>query len=82
MDISLFTLNFQLGKVTGNGMLQLSTVMVDRRIGPAASARADVRAFLFWARMPFAVAEGGKLTIGDQRFDNPVTRDRFNVRID
>lgn len=56
--------------------------MVDRRIGPAASARADVRAFLFWARMPFAVAEGGKLTIGDQRFDNPVTRDRFNVRID
>ena len=56
--------------------------MDDPRIAKAASARADVTAFLFWARMPFAVRKGSGLSINDQRFDNPVTRDRFTVQID
>lgn len=56
--------------------------MDDPRIAKAAQKRVDVAAFLFWARMPFAVAEPDALLLGDQRFDNQVTRDRFNVRID
>ncbi len=56
--------------------------MGDPRIAKAASQRADVAAFLFWSRMPFAVPNRTGLTINDQRFDNPVTRDRFSVRID
>ena len=56
--------------------------MDDPRIAAAAQKRKDVAAFLFWSRMPFAVPKGGGLTLRDQRFDNPVTRDRFTVHID
>lgn len=56
--------------------------MDDPRIAKAAAERADVAAFLFWSRMPFLVKEDGVLRISDQRFDNPVTRDRFSVPID
>ena len=56
--------------------------MTDPRIAVAASERADVAAFLFWARMPFAFREGNAIIIADQRFDNQVTRDRFTVRVD
>jgi len=56
--------------------------MDDSRIAKAAAERADVAAFLFWSRMPFLVKEDGVWRISDQRFDNPVTRDRFTVEID
>ena len=56
--------------------------MDDPRIAKAAAERADVAAFLFWSRMPFLVKEDGVWRISDQRFDNPVTRDRFTVEID
>jgi inner membrane protein len=45
-------------------------------------ARADdpeVRAFLFWSRMPIARVEKGELVIQDQRFYNPIVRGRFTV---
>lgn len=56
--------------------------MKDPRIAAAVSERADVAAFLFWARMPFATALGDDLVVKDQRYADPVTRDRFSVRID
>ena len=56
--------------------------MDDPRIAKAEAERADVAAFLFWSRMPFLVKEDGVWRISDQRFDNPVTRDRFTVEID
>ena len=56
--------------------------MDDPRIAKAEAERADVSAFLFWSRMPFLVSEDGVVRISDQRFDNPVTRDRFTVPID
>lgn len=56
--------------------------MDDTRIAAGAAKRKDVAAFLFWSRMPFAVPKDGGLALGDQRFDNQVTRDRFTVRID
>lgn len=56
--------------------------MVDPRITAARTTRKDVAAFLFWSRMPFAAPKDGGLALGDQRFDNQVTRDRFTVRVD
>ena len=56
--------------------------MKDPRIAAAKANRADVAAFLFWSRMPFSVPADKALLIGDQRFDNQVTKDRFTVRID
>lgn len=56
--------------------------MDDPRIAAGAVKRKDVAAFLFWSRMPFAVPVDGGLALGDQRFDNQVTRDRFTVRVD
>jgi inner membrane protein len=56
--------------------------MDDPRIAAAARTDPQVRAFLFWSRMPFAVREpDGSITIKDQRFTNPLTGDRFKVRI-
>lgn len=56
--------------------------MDDPRIAKAAAERADASAFLFWSRMPFLVEKDGVSRLSDQRFDNPVTRDRFTVPID
>lgn len=56
--------------------------MEDSRITAASAQRRDVAAFLFWSRMPFTVPKDGGLALGDQRFDNQATRDRFTVRID
>ena len=56
--------------------------MDDPRIEAAVSKRKDLAAFLFWSRMPFAVSQNQGLALGDQRFDNQVTRDRFTVRVD
>ena len=56
--------------------------MDDPRIAAAVRTDPQVRAFLFWSRMPFAVRElDGSITIKDQRFTNPLTGDRFKVRI-
>jgi inner membrane protein len=39
----------------------------------------DFNAFLFWSRMPVFVTSGGKLSVSDQRFENPLVRDQFKV---
>ena len=56
--------------------------MDDPRIAAAARGDPQVRAFLFWSRMPFAEGEAdGTIVLRDQRFTNPLTGDRFKVRI-
>ncbi len=56
--------------------------MDDPRIAQAARNDPRLRAFLFWSRMPFAVRNAdGSITIRDQRFTNPLTGDRFKIRI-
>jgi inner membrane protein len=57
--------------------------MNDPRIAAAASRSSEVRAFLFWARMPILVREpDGRLVLRDQRFANPLTGDRFLVPVE
>jgi inner membrane protein len=67
----------------------LPTVIPMAAVGPAPIgmddpriAQAARREFLFWSRMPIAWrdADGG-IVVGDQRFSNAMTRDRFSVRI-
>ena len=40
----------------------------DRRLGDAIRSNREVRAFLFWSRMPVVVERGGKAFLTDQRF--------------
>ena len=40
----------------------------DPRLAAARTTRRDVRAFLFWARMPMVVEEGSRAFLTDQRF--------------
>ena len=51
----------------------------------AALQNADLRAFLFWSRMPVAKFRGKgskrRLEISDQRFNNPLVADRFTIRV-
>ncbi len=61
---------------------------VIRRIGSIpeiysiSSQDVDGRAFLFWSRMPYVInQQGSVMTIGDQRFSNPLTGDRFRVKV-
>jgi inner membrane protein len=55
----------------------------DPRIAEAAHRSSEVRAFLFWARMPILVREpGGRLVLRDQRFANPQAGDRFLVVVE
>lgn len=57
--------------------------MDDPRIAAAASRSSEVRAFLFWSRMPYLVrGADGRLALRDQRFSNPLTGDRFLVPIE
>lgn len=52
---------------------------------PALSAsreRPDVRAYLFWSRMPFVYERGGRAVLADQRFASRLTRDQFLVPLD
>lgn len=52
----------------------------DPRIAAAAARSAEVRAFLFWSRMPIAeFAPNGTLTLTDQRYRHPLAVDRFKV---
>ena len=55
---------------------------ISPRVASDASKSADARAFLFWSRMPVARYDGNTLILSDQRFDNPLVRDRFAVRIE
>lgn len=56
--------------------------MDDPRIAAAAARDPEVRAFLFWSRMPYTERQGdGSIVIGDQRFGNELARGRFSVRI-
>jgi inner membrane protein len=56
--------------------------MDDPRIAAAAARDPDVRAFLFWSRMPFAERQpDGSLMIWDQRFGHDVARGQFSARI-
>jgi inner membrane protein len=48
----------------------------------AAARRPDVRAYLFWSRMPLVKQQGGRTLLGDQRFDSALTRDQFLVPLD
>ena len=61
----------------GDGALSLSS---DPRIARVAQTNPQVRAFLFWSRMPVTRVEGDTLIITDQRFSNPLVGDRFTVR--
>lgn len=56
--------------------------MDDPRIAATAARDGDVRAFLFWSRMPFAERQpDGSLMIWDQRFGHDVARGQFSARI-
>ncbi|MBL0914893.1 MAG: metal-dependent hydrolase [Sphingopyxis sp.] len=39
------------------------------------------RAFLFWSRMPVAEPDGDAIVLRDQRYMQPLARDRFTVRV-
>ncbi len=54
--------------------------MGDPRVAAVAASQADVRAFLFWSRMPFASFDQGYVTLGDQRFTRDITRSTFTVK--
>lgn len=60
--------------------------MADPLIAKAAAQSADARAFLFWARIPYAAVSdipGGKrVTLRDARFDSSPIADRFKVVVD
>jgi inner membrane protein len=59
------------------------TGLDDARIAAAAARDPQVRAFLFWSRMPILVRDpGGRLVLRDQRFANPLTGDRFLVPVE
>ena len=52
----------------------------DPRIAAIAATNSEVRAFLFWSRMPVAeFTADGTLTLTDQRYSHPLAIDRFKV---
>jgi inner membrane protein len=52
----------------------------DPRLAPIAATNAQVRAFLFWSRMPVArFAADGTMSLRDQRFGDPRAVSRFEV---
>lgn len=57
------------------------TGMDDPRLATWVKADPAARAFLFWARMPVAEADGDAIRLRDQRFMHPLARDRFMVRV-
>lgn len=58
-----------------------STGMDDPRLASWAKADPAARAFLFWSRMPVVQRQGDAILLRDQRFMNPLARDRFQVRL-
>jgi inner membrane protein len=55
-------------------------------VARAAAQNADARAFLFWARMPYArltdISGGKRVVLRDARFDSSPIADRFTVTVD
>lgn len=62
------------------------TLMTSPWVARAAAQDADARAFLFWARLPYArlsdIPGGKRVTLRDARFDSSPIADRFAVIID
>jgi inner membrane protein len=62
------------------------TNMAGRWIARAAAQSSDAKAFLFWARMPYArltdIPGGKRVTLRDARFDSSPIADRFTVVVD
>lgn len=48
----------------------------------AARARPDVRAYLFWSRMPLVIEHRGRAFLADQRFRSRLTSDQFLLPLD
>lgn len=65
---------------------EIATNMADPWIAKAAANNADARAFLFWARIPYAkltdIPSGKRVTLRDARFDSSPIADRFTVIVD
>ncbi len=57
------------------------TNMSDPRIKLWAKNNADAQAFLFWSRMPVAELYDDHIVLRDQRFMDPMVRDRFTVTL-
>ncbi|KTE22084.1 metal-dependent hydrolase [Sphingopyxis sp. H050] len=55
--------------------------MNDLRLESWIKADPAARAFLFWSRMPVAEPEGDAIVLRDQRYMQPLARDRFTVRV-
>jgi len=55
--------------------------MDDPRLATWVKGDPAARAFLFWARMPVAQADGDAILLRDQRFMHPLAQDRFQVRL-
>lgn len=53
----------------------------DPRLATWIKADPAARAFLFWARMPVAETDGNAIILRDQRYMQPLARDRFTVRV-
>jgi inner membrane protein len=65
--------------------VQLGTASPTKLDSPALAAalgRPDVRAFLFWSRMPLVVEQDGRAFLADQRFSSSLASDRFRVPLD
>jgi len=58
-----------------------SAGMDDPRLETWVKGDPAARAFLFWARMPVAESDGDAIILRDQRYMQPLARDRFTVRI-
>lgn len=62
------------------------TNMAGPWIARAAAQSSDAKAFLFWARMPYArltdIPGGKRVTLRDARFDSSPIADRFTVVVD
>ena len=54
----------------------------DPRLAAAATRDPNVRAFLFWSRMPVVVIEDGRAFLGDQRFTSAGVRRGFLLPLD
>ena len=58
------------------------TGLNDPRLAATLASNAQARGFLFWARMPIVVVEGGRAFLGDQRFLGRRTRTSFLIPLD
>lgn len=67
------------------GLRLTDTNLLNNLDHPALAAsqhRADIRAYLFWSRMPFVFEANGRAFLADQRFNSSLTRRTFVVPLD